>query len=134
MAAMTVTTATAKPSPTNRNGEAEPNLPLRTLAMAKPSTPANRDGEAEPECGHATLVAVMTQAEQPNATTHDCDWGLTLGARCYLFRIGRARSVRPFPPDTAPRKGPEVKPQSLSSRSGDEMTRLVRTFATTNAR
>ena len=107
----------------NRNGEAEPNLPLRTQAMAKPSTPANRDGEAEPECGHATLVAVMTQAEQPNATTHACDWGLTLGARCYLFRIGRARSVRPFPPDTAPRKGPEVKPQSQSSRSGDDATK-----------
>ena len=44
----------AKPSPhPNRNGEAEPNLPLRMQAMAKPSTPANRDGEAEPETPNA---------------------------------------------------------------------------------
>src|SRR5689334_2732603 len=89
MTEMALMTATAKSDPpANRNGEAEPNLPLRTQAMAKPSTPANREGEAERECGHATLVAVMTQAEQPNATTHDCDWGLTLGARCYLFGSG----------------------------------------------
>jgi hypothetical protein len=64
MAAMEAIAAMAKPSPTNRNGEAEPNLPLRTQAMAKPSTPANRDGEAEPECGHATLVAVMAEPNQ----------------------------------------------------------------------
>src|SRR5689334_12424134 len=94
----------------------------------------SRDGEAEPECGHATQASGNDASRTTNATTHDCDWGLTLGARCYLFRIGRARSVRPFPPDTAPRKGPEVKPQSQSSRSGDEMTRLVRTCATTHAR
>ena len=59
MAVMAVMTAMAKPGPTDRNGEAEPNLPLRTLAMAKPGTPVNRDGEAEPECGHATLVAIV---------------------------------------------------------------------------
>src|SRR5690242_16463919 len=47
--AMAAMAAMAKPSPTNRNGEAEPNLPLRTQAMAKPSTPAHRDGEAEPD-------------------------------------------------------------------------------------
>ncbi|WP_156094503.1 hypothetical protein [Lentzea aerocolonigenes] len=48
---------------------------------------------------------------------------------------GRVRSIRPFPPDTAPRKGPEVKPQSQSSRSGDDATKARHMArATTNTK
>ncbi|MCP2248096.1 hypothetical protein LX86_006872 [Lentzea aerocolonigenes] len=52
--------------------------------------------------------ATGNEVSQPaNATTHECDWGLTLGARCYAGWIGRAPYARLFKADVRLARAPK---------------------------
>ncbi|WP_162185783.1 DUF222 domain-containing protein [Lentzea aerocolonigenes] len=91
--------------PTSRDGKAQPPLQLNRRQW-RSRAPNNRDGEAEPNRAMRTRASGNGVSRTTNTTTHDCDWGLTLGARCYAGWIGRApyaRLLRPMCASQGPR-------------------------------